>query len=139
LILRSPDPGSGGGIQIPDNSGINPQSPAFQSAQGACFTDPTVSPPSAPTSSTVRAGARAPDDRGVEQDADSESGGEDLHVGVGRRRERGELAGQAHPGTRGVAITDDVVSEHARLSRIRSQQRGEHADRRCLAGAVPAQ
>jgi hypothetical protein len=32
-----PDPGSGGGFHIPDNFGINPQSPAFQAAQGACF------------------------------------------------------------------------------------------------------
>jgi hypothetical protein len=31
-----PDPGSGGGIQISSGSGINPQSPAFQSAQNAC-------------------------------------------------------------------------------------------------------
>jgi hypothetical protein len=31
-----PDPSSGGGIQIPDNSGINPGSPAFQAAQSAC-------------------------------------------------------------------------------------------------------
>ncbi len=36
-VPNFPDPGSGGGIQIPDNSGINPQSPAFQSAQGECF------------------------------------------------------------------------------------------------------
>ena len=31
-----PDPGAGGGIQINSSSGINPQSPAFQSAQNAC-------------------------------------------------------------------------------------------------------
>ena len=36
-VPNFPDPGSGGGIQIPDNSGINPRSPAFQSAQSACF------------------------------------------------------------------------------------------------------
>jgi hypothetical protein len=36
-VPNFPDPGSGGGIRIPDNSGINPQSPAFRSAQGACF------------------------------------------------------------------------------------------------------
>ncbi len=36
-VPNFPDPGgSGGGIQIPDNSGINPRSPAFQSAQRAC-------------------------------------------------------------------------------------------------------
>jgi hypothetical protein len=32
-----PDPGSGGGIQLPDNAGINPRSPAFQAAKSACF------------------------------------------------------------------------------------------------------
>ncbi|MGA2928063.1 MAG: hypothetical protein ABSG43_19125 [Solirubrobacteraceae bacterium] len=32
-----PDPGGGGGIQITAGSGINPQSPAFQSAQSACL------------------------------------------------------------------------------------------------------
>lgn len=31
-----PDPGAGGGIEIPPGSGLNPQSPAFQSAQHAC-------------------------------------------------------------------------------------------------------
>lgn len=31
-----PDPGGGGGLQFPIGSGINPQSPAFQSAQSAC-------------------------------------------------------------------------------------------------------
>ncbi len=36
-VPKFPDPsGSGGGIQIPDGSGINPRSPAFQSAQSAC-------------------------------------------------------------------------------------------------------
>jgi hypothetical protein len=35
-VQNFPDPGGGGGIQIPDGSGINPQSPAFQSAQNAC-------------------------------------------------------------------------------------------------------
>lgn len=33
-VPNFPDPGSGGGIQIP--SGTNPQAPAFQSAQRAC-------------------------------------------------------------------------------------------------------
>ncbi len=32
-----PDPQGGGGIQIPTGSGIDPQSPAFQSAQKVCF------------------------------------------------------------------------------------------------------
>ncbi len=32
-----PDPSGGGGIQISAGSGINPQSPAFQSAQNACM------------------------------------------------------------------------------------------------------
>ena len=31
-----PDPGSGGGIQIDSSSGVNPRSPAFQSAQKDC-------------------------------------------------------------------------------------------------------
>ncbi len=36
-VPNLPDPsGSGGGIQIAAGSGINPQSPAFQSAQSAC-------------------------------------------------------------------------------------------------------
>jgi hypothetical protein len=35
-VPNFPDPSGGGGIQIPDGSGINPQSPAFQSAQQAC-------------------------------------------------------------------------------------------------------
>jgi hypothetical protein len=35
-VPNFPDPGAGGGIQIGSGSGINPQSPAFQSAQGAC-------------------------------------------------------------------------------------------------------
>jgi hypothetical protein len=35
-VPNLPDPGSGGGIKINANSGINPQSPAFQSAQKAC-------------------------------------------------------------------------------------------------------
>lgn len=37
-VPNFPDPGGGGGgIQIPSGSGINPQSPAFRSAQNACF------------------------------------------------------------------------------------------------------
>jgi hypothetical protein len=35
-VPNFPDPGSAGGIEIPAASGINPQSPAFQSAQKAC-------------------------------------------------------------------------------------------------------
>ena len=35
-VSNFPDPGAGGGIQIPTGSGINPQSPAFQSAQHDC-------------------------------------------------------------------------------------------------------
>jgi hypothetical protein len=35
-VPNFPDPNGGGGIQIPIGSGINPQSPAFQSARGAC-------------------------------------------------------------------------------------------------------
>ena len=36
-VPNFPDPSSGGGIQIPDNSGINPRSPAFRAAQKSCF------------------------------------------------------------------------------------------------------
>lgn len=36
-VPNFPDPGAGGGINIPDSSGVNPRSPAFQSAQRACF------------------------------------------------------------------------------------------------------
>jgi hypothetical protein len=35
-VPNFPDPTAGGGIKIPSNSGIDPQSPAFQSAQDAC-------------------------------------------------------------------------------------------------------
>jgi hypothetical protein len=35
-LSNFPDPSAGGGIQINSSSGINPQSPAFQSAQNAC-------------------------------------------------------------------------------------------------------
>lgn len=35
-VPNFPDPGSGGGFQIPSGSGINPKSPAFQSAQNTC-------------------------------------------------------------------------------------------------------
>jgi hypothetical protein len=35
-VSNFPDPSPGGGIQINSSSGINPQSPAFQSAQNAC-------------------------------------------------------------------------------------------------------
>lgn len=35
-VPNFPDPSGGGGIQIQAGSGINPQSPAFQSAQQAC-------------------------------------------------------------------------------------------------------
>jgi hypothetical protein len=35
-LTNFPDPSSGGGIQIPSGSGINPFSPAFRSAQRAC-------------------------------------------------------------------------------------------------------
>jgi hypothetical protein len=35
-VPNFPDPGPGGGIQISSGSGINPQSPAFQSARNAC-------------------------------------------------------------------------------------------------------
>jgi hypothetical protein len=37
-VPNFPDPpGGGGGIQIPAGSGINPKSPAFQSAQNQCM------------------------------------------------------------------------------------------------------
>ena len=35
-VPNFPDPSGGGGIQIPVGSGINPRSPAFQSAQRSC-------------------------------------------------------------------------------------------------------
>jgi len=35
-VPNFPDPSAGGGIQISSSSGIDPQSPAFQSAQNAC-------------------------------------------------------------------------------------------------------
>jgi hypothetical protein len=35
-VPNFPDPSAGGGIQIGSSSGINPKSPAFQSAQNAC-------------------------------------------------------------------------------------------------------
>ncbi len=35
-VSNFPDPSGGGGIQIPAGSGINPGSPAFQSAQKSC-------------------------------------------------------------------------------------------------------
>lgn len=35
-ITNFPDPGNGGGLNI-GGTGINPQSPAFQAAQGTCF------------------------------------------------------------------------------------------------------
>lgn len=35
-VPNFPDPSSGGGIQISSSSGINPQSPAFQSAGNQC-------------------------------------------------------------------------------------------------------
>ncbi len=35
-VPNFPDPGSGGGITLTPGSGVNPQSPAFQSAQNAC-------------------------------------------------------------------------------------------------------
>ena len=38
-----------------------------------------------------------------------------------------------------VGLADDVVAEHARAAGVGAQQRGEHADRRRLAGAVGAE
>jgi hypothetical protein len=35
-VPNLPDPGSGGGIQIPAGSSINPQSPAFKAAYSRC-------------------------------------------------------------------------------------------------------
>ena len=35
-VSNFPDPSGGGGIQIPVGSGINPRSPAFQSARSSC-------------------------------------------------------------------------------------------------------
>src|SRR5690606_9359759 len=50
--------------------------------------------------------------------------------------DRRELAGEAHAGAHGVRVVDDVVAEHAGRARRGLQQRGEHADRGGLAGAV---
>jgi hypothetical protein len=36
-VPNFPDPGAGGGIEISAGSGINPKSPAFQSARNECF------------------------------------------------------------------------------------------------------
>jgi hypothetical protein len=35
-VPNFPDPSAGGGIQIPDGSGINPLSPSFKAAQASC-------------------------------------------------------------------------------------------------------
>jgi len=58
-LSNFPDPGSSGGgiqIRIGPNSGVNPQSPAFQSAQAACkHLLPGGGPGSGPPSAQVRA------------------------------------------------------------------------------------
>ena len=51
-VPNLPDPTGGGGIQIPSNSGIDPQSPAFKAAQAKCRKllpggGPSTGPPSA--------------------------------------------------------------------------------------------
>ena len=53
--------------------------------------------------------------------------------------DRRELAGEADEAAHGVGLGDDVVAEHAGAAGVRAQQRGEHADRRRLAGAVGAE
>lgn len=55
-VPNLPDPSSGGGLQIPAGSGIDPQSPAFRSAQAACaklqpFGGPGSQHPNRPMSS----------------------------------------------------------------------------------------
>ena len=50
--------------------------------------------------------------------------------------DRGELAGQADERPHLVGLGDDVVAQHPRAAGVRPQQRGEHADRRRLAGTV---
>jgi len=50
--------------------------------------------------------------------------------------DRGELAGQADEPAHGVGLGHDVVPEHPRAARVGTQERGEHPDRRRLAGAV---
>ena len=53
--------------------------------------------------------------------------------------DRGELAGEAHPPAHRGGFAHDVVAEHPGGSAVGVQQRGEHADRRRLAGAVRAE
>ncbi len=54
-VPNLPDPAGGGGIQIPSNSGINPQSPAFQRAQAKCkHLLPGGGPPTGPPSAQAK-------------------------------------------------------------------------------------
>ena len=53
--------------------------------------------------------------------------------------DRGQLPGEAHQPAHRVALGHDVVAQHAGLSGVRPQQRGQHADRRGLARAVGAE
>ena len=49
---------------------------------------------------------------------------------------RSELPGQAHDAAHRVGLPNDVVSHDARSALVGAQERGQHADRRGLAGAV---
>ena len=54
-VPNLPDPVGGGGIQIPSNSGINPQSPAFQAARAKCtHLLPGGGPPKGPPSAQAK-------------------------------------------------------------------------------------
>ncbi len=53
--------------------------------------------------------------------------------------DRGELAGQADPATHLLRFLHDVVAADLGGSGVGTQQRGEHADQRGLAGAVGAE
>ncbi len=54
-VPNLPDPTGGGGIQIPSNSGIDPQSPAFQAARAKCSKLlPRGGPPTGPPSAQAK-------------------------------------------------------------------------------------
>ncbi|MFZ0042318.1 MAG: hypothetical protein WAK93_13490 [Solirubrobacteraceae bacterium] len=58
-VPNFPDPGAQGGIQLTPGSGVNPQSPAFQSAQQACAKLGPGGPGGGPVSSANRRSALA--------------------------------------------------------------------------------
>ena len=57
-VPNLPDPAGGGGIELPSNSGIDPQSPAFQAAQAKCRKLlPGGGPPTGPPSAQAKLAA----------------------------------------------------------------------------------